>query len=380
MISFSRRLNNIQEYYFSQKLKEVKSMQVAGKPVINMGIGSPDLPPSPSVINALNETARLPEAHGYQSYQGIPELRQAFLKFYFDHYQVGGFGSDEVLPLLGSKEGILFISMAFTNPGDSVLIPDPGYPTYTSVSKMLDLHCLPYELTEGNNWKPDFEQLEKMDLKTVKIMWTNYPHMPTGAKADFSVFQNLVDFAMRHQILLVHDNPYSFILEDHPKSIFQIEGAKEVALELNSLSKTSNMAGWRIGAVIGKKDFIDAIIKVKSNVDSGMFLGLQKGAVAALKLDKDWYDKLNLEYAQRRALVWELVEKLGLSYQKETSGMFVWAKLDAQHEARKFVDDLLYDKNIFVTPGDIFGQNGKGWVRFSLCVSQEKIKEAIGRI
>lgn len=380
MISFSDRLNNIQEYYFSQKLKEVKSLQIEGKPVINMGIGSPDLPPAPSVIEALTECALLPNAHGYQSYQGIPELRQAFLKFYANHYQVRGFEPEEVLPLLGSKEGILHISMAFTNPGDSVLIPDPGYPTYTSVSKMLDLNCVPYLLKEDNGWHPDFAQLEKEDLKKVKMMWVNYPHMPTGAKADLSVFRQLVDFATKHQILLVHDNPYSFILEEHPRSIFQIEGAKEVALELNSLSKTANMAGWRIGAVLGKRGFIEAITKVKSNVDSGMFLGLQKGAIAALDLGKEWFDELNSEYTKRRALVWELVSKLGLRFEKDTSGMFVWAKLQEGQDSKSFVDDLLHKKHLFVTPGDIFGQNGAGWIRFSLCVSQDKIKEAIERI
>jgi len=380
MISFSDRLNNIQEYYFSQKLKEVNRLQREGKPVINMGIGSPDLPPAASIIEALTECAHLPNAHGYQNYQGIPELRHAFLKFYKSNYQVGGFEPEEVLPLMGSKEGILHISMAFANPGDSVLIPDPGYPTYSSVSKMLDLNCVSYPLNEENGWYPDFEQLEKEDLKKVKIMWVNYPHMPTGAKADLSVFQKLVDFAIKHEILLIHDNPYSFILEDHPKSIFQIEGAKEVALELNSLSKIANMAGWRIGAVLGKRVYIEAITKVKSNVDSGMFLGLQKGAIAALDLRKAWFDELNSEYTKRRELVWEMLRKLGLSFEKETSGMFVWAKLKGGQDSKSFVDYLLYKKYVFVTPGDIFGHNGAGWIRFSLCVSQEKIREAIKRI
>lgn len=380
MIGFSNRLNNFQEYYFSQKLREVKGLQIEGKPVINMGIGSPDLPPAPAVIEALTSCAVLPNSHGYQSYQGVPELRQAFLKFYAKHYQVVNFESDEVLPLLGSKEGILHISMAFTNPGDSVLIPDPGYPTYTSVSNMLDLNCVPYPLKEENGWYPDFEQLEKEDLKKVKLMWVNYPHMPTGAKSDLSVFQQLVEFAIKHQLLLIHDNPYSFILEDHPKSIFQINGAREVALELNSLSKTANMAGWRLGAVLGKRGFIEAITKVKSNVDSGMFLGLQEGAIAALDLGNEWFDALNIEYTNRRALVWELVTKLGLSFNKETSGMFVWARLQEGQDSKSFVDELLYKKHLFVTPGDIFGQNGAGWIRFSLCVSQEKIREAIERI
>lgn len=380
MISFSNRVKSVEEYYFSQKLKEVKKLQLEGVPVINMGIGSPDLPPHPSVISALNKTATSPQAHAYQNYQGIPALRKAFVDFYIDKYQVKGLTEDEVLPLMGSKEGILHICMAFLDEGDAVLVPDPGYPTYTSVLRMLGNTCIYYPLSEARGWYPDVEALEKSDLSKVKLMWVNYPHMPTGAKADLSVFEKLVDFAKRHQILLINDNPYSMILTDEPRSIFQVEGAKEVALELNSLSKMTNMAGWRIGAVLGSRQFIDGIIKIKSNVDSGMFLGLQDGAIAALNLGEDWYNQLNETYAERRKLMWQLVRRLGLTCSEHTAGMFVWAKLPEGNSSISFVDRLLSEKHIFIAPGDIFGKRGEGWVRFSLCVNLEQIKEAIQRI
>lgn len=380
MKGFSKRIASIEEYYFSTKLKEVKDLQSAGKPVINMGIGSPDLPPHPSVIAALNYTASLPDAHGYQNYQGIPALRTAFAEFYQEQYGVSINGLEEILPLMGSKEGILHISMAFLDEGDQVLLPDPGYPTYTSVSSMLGVKPVYYNLKEENQWLPDFEELARIDLSKVKLMWVNYPHMPTGTSAIPEVMEKLVSFAKKYDIVLVNDNPYSLILEEKPFSIFQIPGAKDVALELNSLSKTMNMAGWRIGAVLGNKSFIQAITKVKSNVDSGMFLGIQKGAIAALGLGKDWFRELNQAYFKRRKLIWELADQLGLSYEQNTAGMFVWAKLPEAQDCRRFVDDLLYQKHLFVTPGDIFGQNGKGWIRFSLCVPEAKIKEAIARM
>ncbi|MGY6743412.1 MAG: pyridoxal phosphate-dependent aminotransferase [Cecembia sp.] len=380
MISFSNRVQSVEEYYFSQKLKEVKKLLLEGVPVINMGIGSPDLPPHPSVISALNKTASSPHAHGYQNYQGIPALRKAFVDFYKEKYQVEGLTEDEVLPLMGSKEGILHICMAFLDEGDAVLVPDPGYPTYTSVLKMLGNTCINYPLSESQGWYPDFESLEKTDLSQVKLMWVNYPHMPTGAKAVLSVFEKLVDFAKRHQILLINDNPYSMILTDEPKSIFQVEGAKEVALELNSLSKMTNMAGWRVGVVLGSRQFIEGIIKIKSNVDSGMFLGLQEGAIAALNLGEDWYKQLNEIYEERRKLMWQLVKRLGLTCSEHTAGMFVWAKLPEGNSSRSFVDRLLSEKHIFIAPGDVFGKRGEGWVRFSLCVNPEQIKEAIQRI
>ncbi len=379
-MSFSKRVAQVEEYYFSKKLKEVNQLISEGKPIINMGIGSPDLPPHPSIVEALYKSASLSKSHGYQNYQGIPALRKSFADFYSRFYQVSLLPQEEILPLMGSKEGIMHISMTFLNEGDEVLIPDPGYPTYTSVTKLLGASSLFYSLKAENNWHPEFNELEKLDLSKVKIMWTNYPHMPTGAKADLDLFQKLIDFGKKHDIIIAHDNPYSFILEDNPKSIFQIEGAKDIALELNSLSKTSNMAGWRVGMLSGKPEWIQAITKVKSNMDSGMFLGIQQGAIAALGLGEDWYKQLNQIYSKRRKLVWELVEKLGMSCEKNTSGMFVWAKLPDGQNSVQFVDSLLYTYHIFVTPGQVFGKEGEGYVRFSLCVNETAIQEAIRRI
>jgi LL-diaminopimelate aminotransferase len=380
MKGFANRVNQIEEYYFSQKLKEVNKLRKEGKPIINMGIGSPDLPPHHTVIEALCQTAMDKHSHGYQNYQGIPELRKSFSDFYLKNYGVRLNPEDEILPLIGSKEGILHVSMTFLNEGDYVLIPDPGYPTYSSVSKMLGIHPVYYKLRQENNWYPDFGELKKIDLSKIKMMWINYPHMPTGSKASIDLFEKCLDFASSHDILLVHDNPYSFILEENPKSIFQVEGAKEIALELNSLSKTANMAGWRVGSVIGNAANIKAITKIKSNVDSGMFLGIQKAAVAALGLGNDWYHSLNQVYQLRRESLWDFAEKLGLEFSKDAAGMFIWAKLPEGINSRDFVDRLLYDKHIFVTPGDIFGQQGEGWVRLSLCITNEEIKEAINRL
>jgi len=380
MKGYSKRTESIQEYYFSQKLKEVNRLREEGKPIINMGIGSPDLPPDPSVIEALYQSSILPSSHGYQGYQGVPALRSAYADFYRRHYGVDLNPDSEVLPLLGSKEGVMHISMTFLDEGDQVLVPNPGYPTYTSVTKMLLAEPVYYELKAENNWYPDFEELEKKDLSKVKIMWVNYPHMPTGAKADLEVFERLIAFGRKHKILIVNDNPYSFVLENEPKSIFQIDGAKEVALELNSLSKTSNMAGWRVGFVAGRSEWITAITKVKSNMDSGMFLGIQQGAIAAMNLDKEWYENLNEIYSQRRKLIWEFADRLGLEYEKDTAGMFVWAKLPSGKKSDQLVDDLLYNKSIFVTPGHVFGSNGEGYIRFSLCVKEELINEATNRI
>lgn len=292
MKGFAKRTAEVSEYYFSRKLKEVKILIEAGNPVINMGIGSPDLPPHPDVIKELQGATGQSGSHGYQGYQGIPELRHAMGSFYSMHYGVQKDPQSEILPLMGSKEGIMHISMTFLEEGDEVLIPDPGYPTYSSVTKLLGAKAITYPLSAATNWYPDFDELEKLDLSKVKLMWCNYPHMPSGARADLRVFENLVRFAKRHQIVLIHDNPYSFVLENEPKSIFQVSGAEEVALELNSLSKSANMAGWRIGMVLGRKDWIQEVTKVKSNMDSGMFLGLQKGAIEALKLGSDWYQSL----------------------------------------------------------------------------------------
>ncbi|PNQ73917.1 aminotransferase [Hanstruepera neustonica] len=380
MIEFANRLESVEEYYFSRKLREVNFLKANGKPIINLGIGSPDLQPPQKVISALVEGLNDEQAHKYQSYQGLPELREAIVAFYRDMFDVYMSPSTEVLPLMGSKEGIMHISMAFLNEGDGVLIPNPGYPTYTSVTKLVGAKPIFYELDASNNWLPDLDALEEQDLSNVKLMWISYPHMPTGAKASEAFFTRLVAFAKRHQILLVNDNPYSFILNDSPKSLFSISGAKEVCLELNSLSKTFNMAGWRVGMVLGKSEFINAILKVKSNMDSGMFYGIQKGAIEALKCTKLWYVSLNNVYEQRREIVWKIAEALNCTYDKYSSGMFVWAKLPAYVKSEEFIDVLLKDKNIFVAPGTIFGSKGEGYIRFSLCATTDDLEEALARI
>ena len=380
MITTAKRLETVAEYYFSAKLREVRQLISEGKPVINMGIGSPDMAPDVSVIEAIQSAVTEQNAHQYQSYQGLPELRNGMAGFYKKYFDVGLNPNTEILPLMGSKEGIMHIALAFLNEGDAVLIPNPGYPTYSSVTELLGAKPVYYDLKEANDWAPDFEALEKLDLTTVKLMWVSYPHMPTGATGSLALFEKLVAFARKHQILLVNDNPYSFVLNDHPISILQVDGAKEVALELNSLSKTYNMAGWRVGMVSGNAAYIDAILKVKSNMDSGMFYGIQKGAIAALQLDASWFAQLNETYAKRRELIFKLAEKLGCAFDKNAVGLFVWAKLPPGIDsAEKFIDDILYNQHIFITPGTIFGSNGEGYIRFSLCVTTEKIQEAIAR-
>ena len=380
MIATAKRLDIIEEYYFSSKLREVRQLASEGKPIINMGIGSPDLKPSQAVIDAVVLAMQDENAHQYQSYQGLPELRQAMADFYQNNYGVTLNTVTEILPLMGSKEGIMHISLAFLNEGDHVLIPNPGYPTYTSVTNLVGAIPVYYDLAASNNWEPDFEALEKLDLTKVKIMWVGYPHMPTGARGSLELFEKLVSFAKKHQILLVNDNPYSFVLNNNPMSLLQVDGAKEVALELNSLSKTFNMAGWRVGMVLGNAACIDAVLKVKSNMDSGMFFGIQKGAIAALKSDKAWFDSMNKIYTKRRILTEKLAEKLGCKVYKEGVGLFVWAKLpEGITSAEKFIDKILYEKSIFITPGTIFGSNGEGYIRFALCVGEEKVQEAIDR-
>ncbi|HLA55224.1 MAG TPA: aminotransferase class I/II-fold pyridoxal phosphate-dependent enzyme, partial [Flavobacterium sp.] len=351
-----------------------------GKPIINMGIGSPDLAPSKAVIEAIQNAMHDDNAHQYQSYQGLPELRKGIADFYKNHFGVSLDFNSEILPLMGSKEGILHISMAFLNDGDKVLIPNPGYPTYTSVTKLVGAEPVFYDLAEANNWEPDFEALEQQDLSKVKIMWLSYPHMPTGATGSLGVFEKAVAFAKKHYILLVNDNPYSFVLNENPISILRIDGAKDVALELNSLSKTFNMAGWRVGMVLGNKNLLDAILKVKSNMDSGMFYGIQKGAIEALKSDKTWFQQQNEIYHKRQELTFKLAEKLNCKFDKNAVGLFVWAKLpNGISSSEKFIDGILYDKSIFITPGTVFGTNGEGYIRFSLCVPAEKVQEAIDR-
>lgn len=376
----AKRLNHVGEYYFSAKLKEVGQLAAAGNPIINMGIGSPDLAPSPKVIEAMTLAMNDKQAHQYQSYQGLPELRMAMAGFYQTHFDVALDFRSEILPLMGSKEGIMHLSMAFLNEGDQVLIPNPGYPTYASVTKLVGAEPVFYDLTQGTNWEPDFDALEKRDLSKIKLMWINYPHMPTGASGNLALLKKLVAFAQKHQILLVNDNPYSFILNDAPISIFQVEGAKEVALELNSLSKTFSMAGWRVGMVCGNAALLDAILRIKSNMDSGMLYGIQKGAIEALKSDSLWLESQNEIYRKRRKLVFELAKKLNCTFDETAAGLFVWAKLPSGAvSAEAFIDKILYEKSIFITPGTVFGSNGEGHIRFSLCVGEQQIKEAINR-
>ena len=380
MIQPAKRLDTVQEYYFSKKLREVRELLAVGKPIINMGIGSPDLQPPSNVLEAIQNSLQDATAHKYQSYQGLPALRNAISDFYFDKFGVVSNSETEVLPLMGSKEGIMHISMAFLNEGDQALIPNPGYPTYTSVTKLVGAEPLFYNLSDATNWQPDFEELEKQDLKNVKIMWVNYPHMPTGTNATIATFEKLVAFGKKHQILIVNDNPYSFILNETPISILQVDEAKDITLELNSLSKTFNMAGWRVGMVLGNENYINQILKVKSNMDSGMFYGIQKGAIAALQLSDDWFLDQNKIYKERRDLVWKLADALECSYDKNATGLFVWAKIPGGKKSEEVTDSILYDKDIFITPGTVFGSQGEGYIRFSLCVTSAIIKEAIARI
>jgi len=380
MIEVANRLHTVEEYYFSKKLREVNMLIANGKPIINLGIGSPDMQPPQRVIDAISNSFLNLNAHKYQSYQGLPELRAAMASFYKEHYKVSLNQQNEVLPLMGSKEGIMHISMAYLNEGDEVLIPNPGYPTYESVTKLVGGKPVFYELDEDNNWQPDLKALSKQDLSKVKIMWVNYPHMPTGAQPSKFLFEELVTFAKKHQILVVNDNPYSFVLNDSPKSILSVPGAKEVCLELNSLSKTFNMAGWRVGMVVGNSNLISNILKVKSNMDSGMFYGIQKGAIEALKCTSMWFSTLNSVYQQRRNLVWQLADVLNCTYDKDATGLFVWAKLPAHFESEEFIDDILKNNHIFITPGTIFGSKGEGYIRFSLCATNEVLEEAITRL
>ncbi|MEO0046625.1 MAG: LL-diaminopimelate aminotransferase [Bacteroidota bacterium] len=380
MITTANRLNSVQEYYFSRKLREVRQLLSEGKPVINMGIGSPDLAPDKTVIEAMVQAMYDDKAHEYQSYQGLPELRKGMADFYANQFGVNLDFNTEILPLMGSKEGIMHISLAFLNEGDEVLIPNPGYPTYASVTELVQAKAVNYNLTADNHWQPDFEQLEQTDLSKVKLMWVSYPHMPTGANGTIELFEKLIAFGKKHQILIVNDNPYSFVLNENPISILQVDGAKDIALELNSLSKTYNMAGWRVGMVLGNATLIDAVLKVKSNMDSGMFYGIQKGAIEALKLGKDWFDKQNIIYTKRRNLIFQLAEKLNCTFDKNSVGLFVWAKLPEGISAEAFIDKVLIEKHIFITPGIVFGSNGEGYIRFSLCVTEKKIQEALKRI
>ena len=380
MISKANRLHSVKEYYFSKKLREVNALIAQGKPIINVGIGSPDLQPPDEVITALQQSLTAPSIHGYQSYQGLPELREAMAQFYQKNYAVEINSNTEILPLIGSKEGIMHISMAFLNAGDEVLIPNPGYPTYSSVTRLLEATPVFYDLSETGDWFPDLASLAKKDLSKVKLMWINYPHMPTGAQATNAQFEQLIAFAKQHEILLVNDNPYSFVLNANPRSILMLEGAKDVALELNSLSKSFNMAGWRVGMVLGSTENIKTILQVKSNMDSGMFYGIQKGAIAALKMSENWFLTMNNVYSKRREIAWRIFDILKCSYDKNSVGLFVWAKVPKGQSSEALTDRLLYDHNVFLTPGTVFGSNGEGYIRLSLCTPVEKLKEVLIRV
>ena len=380
-MTLSHRLDGIGEYYFSSKLREIDELNKAGKQIINLGIGSPDLPPHPDVIQVLQNEASKDNVHAYQSYKGSPVLREAIAEWYQKYYAVSIAPATEVLPLLGSKEGIMHICMTYLNEGDQVLIPNPGYPTYTSAVKLAGGTPLYYELTAENHWAPDFENLEKSDLSKVKLMWVNYPHMPTGQMPSKLLFEKIIAFAKKHQILICHDNPYSFILNETPMSLLSIEGSKEVVIELNSLSKSQNMAGWRVGMLIAAEERINEILRFKSNMDSGMFLPVQLAAAKALSLDQTWYESVNKIYQARREKVFELLDVLNCVYSKEQVGMFVWAKIPSQYkDGYALSDKVLYDANVFITPGGIFGSAGNGYIRVSLCGSIEKFSEAIKRI
>ncbi len=377
----ANRVNSVSEYYFSKKLKEIAALNAAGKNIISLGIGSPDKPPHANTIETLCADSRKSDTHGYQPYIGIPELRQAFAEWYKKWYRVELDSQKEIQPLIGSKEGILHISLAFLNPGDGVLVPNPGYPTYSSVSKLAEANTIPYDLCEANGWQPDFDALEKLDLSNVKLMWVNYPNMPTGADASIELFQKLVDFGKRHGIIIVNDNPYSFILNDTPLSILSIEGAKDICIEMNSMSKAHNMPGWRIGMLATNAQFVEWILRVKSNIDSGMFRPLQTAAVTALNSPKEWYDSMNSIYRSRRTIAEKIADALGCTFDKKQVGMFLWAKIpDNIADSGALADKVLYDARVFITPGFIFGDNGKRYVRISLCATEEKLNEALQRI
>lgn len=375
------RLNNVQEYYFSVKLKEVAQMNAEGKNVISLGVGSPDLPPSKEVIDKLYSSALNDNAHGYQPYIGIPELRKAFADWYKRWYNVDLNPANEVQPLIGSKEGILHISLAFLNPGDGVLVPNPGYPTYTSVSKLVGAEIISYDLDENKNWQPDFEALEKMDLSKVKLMWVNYPNMPTGANASVQLFEKLVAFGKKHGIVIVNDNPYSFILNDYKLSLLQIDGAKDICIELNSMSKSHNMPGWRMAMLASNSQFVQWVLKVKSNIDSGQFKPMQDAAVIALSSSKEWHDEMNRIYANRRQYAEQIMDVLGCEYDKNQVGMFLWGKIPEMYkDSGELADKVLYNAHVFLTPGFIFGDKGNRYIRISLCCKNELLKDALNRI
>ena len=375
------RLAGVSEYYFSKKLKEVAQMNAEGKDVISLGIGSPDMPPSEETVQTLCNEAQNPDGHGYQPYVGIPELRKSFAAWYQKWYNVELNPATEIQPLIGSKEGILHVTLAFVNPGEQVLVPNPGYPTYTSLSKILWAEIVNYNLKENAGWMPDFDELEKTDMSRVKLMWTNYPNMPTGANATMEMYERLVDFARRKNIIIVNDNPYSFILNNHPLSILSVPGAKECCIEFNSMSKSHNMPGWRIGMLASNAQFVQWILKVKSNIDSGMFRAMQLAAAKALEADAEWYESNNRNYRNRRHLAGEIMKTLGCSYDESQVGMFLWGKIpDTYTHVEELTERILHEARVFITPGFIFGSNGARYIRISLCCKDAKLAEALERI
>ena len=378
----AERLSLVSEYYFSRKLKEVAQMNAEGKDVISLAIGSPDMPPSEKTISKLCEVAQRPDSHGYQITMGIPELRQAMADFYKRWYDVDLDPSKEILPLIGSKEGILHVTLAFVNPGEEVLVPNPGYPTYTSLSKILGAKVVNYDLMEENGWQPDFNQLEKMDLSRVRLMWTNYPNMPTGGNARMETYRKLVDFARRHKIVVVNDNPYSFILNKQPMSLLQVEGAKDCCIEFNSMSKSHNMPGWRVGMCIANPTFISWILRIKSNIDSGTFRGIQLAAAEALANDDEWHHEANIEtYARRRQYAEQIMDILGCTYDKNQVGMFLWGKIPEKYaDSEELTELVLHKARVFITPGFIFGSKGQRYIRISLCANESVFAAALQRV
>ena len=377
----AKRTNSVKEYYFSQKLRQIDQMRKMGADIINLGIGSPDQPPSNNTIRRLAEEASKADAHGYQSYIGIPDLRKAFAAWYKKYFRVELDPDSEILPLMGSKEGIMHISMAFVNQCDDVLVPDPGYPTYSSVTNLIGGNIKYYDLDEKQGWMPDLDKLEASDLSRTKLMWINYPHMPTGALGSLKLFEKLVGFALRHNILLCNDNPYSFILNNDYISILSVDGARETALELNSLSKSHNMAGWRIGMLAGHKDYISSILKVKSNMDSGIFRAMQLAAVEALDNPDSWYDSVNSYYRRRRTIVESIMDLLNCKYDKNQAGLFVWGRIPEEIKScEQYVEDILDKAHVFITPGFIFGKNGNRYIRISLCANEKTLTESLKRI
>lgn len=377
----AQRVNTIEEYYFARKLREVARLNAEGKDIVSLGIGGPDRMPAAEVVETLCEVAKQPDSHSYQPFMGLPELRLAMADWYATYYGVKLNPQTEILPLIGSKEGILHVSLAFLNPGDGVLVPNPGYPTYTSASKLAMAEIFPYDLKEETGWEPDFEALERLPLERIKLMWVNYPHMPTGTPASRELLTKLVDFGRRHGIVIAHDNPYSFILNEEPLSILSIPGAKDICLEMNSLSKSHNMAGWRMAMLATNPEFMQWIIKVKSNVDSGQFKPIMKAAVKALGQPRSWYDDVNRTYWRRREIAERIMKALGCTFRPEQRGLFLWGRLpEGEKSAEKFCDEILNNARVFITPGFIFGSNGEGYVRISLCATEERMEEALKRI